>query len=212
MENFAQWVAHEAAALRWRAGFNSSSWLRTTLTHVVVVGVFGLGLPWQKGVGFLDPVILGVYACLGVVFSAPAASPGFEGETLTQQRALARILVCVLYGEVMAAIILAAGITMVYATHRVYVGPDLVSLGECAIFGLAVSLAVATAVAWVSLRRSPASARGLARLVFLGLLIALFFRSRQLPAVAVPGAAIAAAVWAGALLLLQRAVATRRNV
>src|SRR5262249_4732664 len=133
----------EWSSLPKRLGFAEKSWFRTILTHVAVIGLVGIFLPWTKGTGFLDRVILGAYACLGVVFAAPAAAGTFEG-SLTVERALGRIVSSVFYGELMAAAISCAGILTVYATHhwQIFVGPDLQSLAQCAVFGFALSLAV----------------------------------------------------------------------
>jgi hypothetical protein len=85
------------------------------------------------------------------------------------------------------------GFTTVYALRwgRIVVGPDLQSLAECAAFGLMLSLAVSTAAVWLSVRFSPGIAKGVVRLVFLGLLAAFYFRSGWLPTVALRGAGIA---------------------
>ncbi|MGH9592332.1 MAG: hypothetical protein ACRD5L_04520, partial [Bryobacteraceae bacterium] len=201
MVAFSQRLADEAGALCQRLGFNSGAWLRTTLTHLAVVGLFGVFLPWQKGVGFLDPVILGAYACFGVVFAGPASAHDAKN-----MDPLARILVCVLYGEFLVLGMLFTAIAILYTTHRIYVGPDLESLAMCGLFGLALSLAVSTIAVWMSFAYSPSAARSVVRLVFLALLAAFFFRSRRLPAVASWGAGIALAVAIIAYLRLRAAL------
>jgi len=201
-----QALADEAAALQRHVGFTSEAWKRTTLTHLLILGLFGVFLPWQKGVGFLDPVILGAYACFGVVFAGPAASQPFDGSEPSANRALARILVCVLYGEVLVLGLLFTAVAAVYITRRVYVGPDLQSLATCLLFGLALSLAASTIAVWMSVKYSPFAARGLIRLVFLVLLLGFFFRPRQLPRVAPMGAGIALAVATVAYLRLRESL------
>jgi len=185
-------LAEEASNLRTRLGFEGTSWIRSMPVYVLVIGVFGVFLPWQKGRDFLDSVILGAYACLGVVFAAPAAAPEFE-KFPTIQKALARVAVSVLYGELVAGLMLVIGITTVYVVHggRIIVGPDLLSLAECAALGLTLSWAVSTATVWISLSSSPGVAKTAVRLVFLGLIAAFYLRSGWLPAVAVRGAGIA---------------------
>jgi hypothetical protein len=157
-----------------------------------VIGIFGVFLPWEKGRDFLDAVILGAYACLGVAFSAPAAAPEFE-RFPTIQKAVARVVVSVFYGELLAGMMLLLGITTVYASRggRIVVGPDLRSLAECAALGLTLSWAVSTATVGLSLRTSPRAAKAVVRLVFLVLLAAFYLRSGWLPAVAFRGAGIA---------------------
>jgi len=185
-------LAEEASNLRRRLGFGSASGMRAVLIYLLVIGIFGVFLPWQRGRDFLDSVILGAYACLGVVFAAPAAAPEFESFP-SIQKALARVAISVLYGELVAGVMLVLGIITVYVSHagRIVVGPDLQSLAECAALGLTLSAAVSTATVWISIRTSPRTAKTMVRLVFLGLLLAFYLRSGWLPAVAVRGAEIA---------------------
>lgn len=185
-------LAQEASDLRGRLGFQGPGWIRAMLLYLLLIGVFGVFLPWQKGRDFLDSVMLGAYACLGVVFAAPAAASPFENDPKIG-RASARVAISVLYGELVAGAMLLLGIITVYVVHRdrILVGPDLQSLLECAAFGLALSLAVSTAAVWLSVRFSPGAAKGAVRVVFLGLLAAFYFRSGWLPSVALRGAGIA---------------------
>ncbi len=185
-------LTEEASNLRTRLGFRDAGWIRSLPVYLLVIGVFGVFLPWQKGRDFLDSVILGAYACLGVVFAAPAAAPEFD-RLPTVQRTLARVAISVFYGELLAGAMLLLGITTVYVSHggRIVVGPDLQSLAECAALGLTLSWAVSTATVWISLKTSPRAAKTAVRLVFLGLLAAFYFRSGWLPTVALRGAGIA---------------------
>src|SRR5271167_2876472 len=45
---------------------------RTLAMHLVLLAVFGILLPWLKGVEFMDPALPAIYACLGPLFAAPA--------------------------------------------------------------------------------------------------------------------------------------------
>jgi len=185
-------LAEEASNLRTRLGFQGRGWIRVLPVYLLVIGIFGVFLPWQKGRDFLDAVILGAYACLGVVFAAPAAAPEFD-RIPTIQHAVARVAISVFYGELLAGATLLLGIATVYASRggRIVVGPDLRSLAECAALGLTLSWAVSTATVWISIRTSPRAAKTAVRLVFLGLLAAFYLRSGWLPAVALSGAGIA---------------------
>ncbi len=185
-------LAQEVYDLRRRLGFQGTGWIRVMALYLVLIGVLGIFLPWQKGRDFLDAVMLGAYACLGVVFAAPAAASPFETNPTTR-RALARVMIAVLYGEFVACTMVLLGIITVYVAHagRIVVGPDLRSLAECAALGLTLSLAVATAAVWISLRFSPGAAKGVVRVMFLGLLAAFYLRSGWLPEVALRGAGIA---------------------
>jgi len=185
-------LAEEASNLRTRLGFQGPGWIRVLPVYLLVIGIFGVFLPWQRGRDFLDAVILGAYACLGIVFAAPAAAPEFD-RFPTIQEALARVAISVFYGEVLAGAMLLLGIATVYASRggRIMVGPDLRSLAECAALGLTLSWAVSTATVWLSLRTSPRAAKAAVRLMFLVLLAAFYFRSGWLPTVALRGVGIA---------------------
>jgi hypothetical protein len=185
-------LAEEASQLRGRLGLQAEGSIQAWVVYLLIFGIFGVFLPWQKGRDFLDSVMLGAYACLGVVFAAPAAAPEFEKKP-SIRKALARVVIAVSYGELVAAAMLLLGVITVYVSRagRIVVGPDLRSLAECAALGLMLSLAAATAAVWVSLRFSARAAKGVVRLVFLGLLAAFYFRSGWLPTVALRGAGIA---------------------
>jgi hypothetical protein len=206
------YLAKETANLRARLGFQGASWVRALPIYLVVIGVFGVFLPWQKGRDFLDSVILGAYACLGVVFAAPAAALEFE-RIPTVQQALARIGISVLYGEFIAGATLLLGIATVYVSRagRIVVGPDLQSLAECAGLGLSLSLAVSTAAVWLSVRFSPRAAKTGVRLVFLGLLAAFYLRSRWLPTIALRGAGIALLAFILSFLALRATLTGARS-
>ena len=163
-------LAEEASNLRTRLGFQDRGWIRVLPVYLLVIGIFGVFLPWQRGRDFLDSVILGAYACLGVVFAAPAAAPEFD-RFPTIQKALARVAISVFYGELLAGAMLLLGIATVYVSHggRILVGPDLQSLAECAALGLTLSWAVSTATVWISLRTSPRAAKAAVRAGVLGL-------------------------------------------
>jgi hypothetical protein len=184
-------LTQETSDLCRRLGFQGTVWIRAIPVYLLLIGVFGVFLPWQKGRDFLDSVMLGGYACLGVVFAAPAAASQFESNPTTRQ-ALARVLVSVLYGELVAGAMLLLGMITVYLARagRIVVGPDLRSLADCAALGLTLSMAVSTAAVWISLRFSPNTAKGVIRVAFLGLLAAFYLRSGWLPQVALRGAGI----------------------
>src|SRR5712691_3017664 len=77
METFPYHLLLEGIELGSRLGMGRPGGLRTVLIHVALVAVFGVYLPWQKGLDFLDPVITTAYACLSVLFAAPAAAQAF---------------------------------------------------------------------------------------------------------------------------------------
>jgi len=156
--------------------------LRTLLPQVVLIAVFGVWLPLQKGIAFLDPVVLGSYASLGVFFAAPAAAAGIS------------VVQAVRNGLGLSWAMLILGVALIYSTRTVVVGPDLRSLAECGLFGLTLSAAVSSIVAFLARRTSGSMAKIVARVLLLGLLAVFFFWSGWLPQVALMGAGLCAGI------------------
>jgi len=183
---------------------------RAALLHFTLVAVFGIFLPWQKGLDFLDPVITAAYLCLGVVFAAPAAAQTFSTyPPQTMAAAMARICLCVAYGECAAWAMLIAGLATVSMTHRFrLLLPAIDTLATAGALGLTASLALALTAAWIALRFSARVARSALRLIFLLLLGAFFYWSRWLPDVAGRGALIALTFSMGMIAILNRAFAS----
>jgi hypothetical protein len=167
--------------------------LRALLPQVVLFTVFAVWLPLQKGASFLHPVVLGAYACLGVIFAAPATASGVS------------VLKAVLTGFALSWAMLITGVAAVYLRHRVVVGPDLVTLAQSGLFGVTLSAAASLVVAFLLTRTSPAAAKIAARVLLLGLLALFYFWSGWLPDVAMMGAAISAGIAAIFWMALRRA-------
>jgi hypothetical protein len=180
---------------------------------VAVVAVFGVFLPWRKGLEFLDPVIIAAYSCLGLLFAAPAAAQAFSANPPHSMKpALASLVMAVLYGEIMMATILLAAFMTVYLTHLTgpMFAPDWRTLAFSSALGLTASLALAAIAAWITLRFSATTARAALRGIFLGLLVVFFFRSQWLPEVAAAGAAVCLAIAAVMLLSIRSVVGRAR--
>lgn len=176
------------------------------LPLVALLAVFGIVLPWWKGRDFLDPVMVGAYACLGGLFAAPAAARAF-GVTrpASWKSALGRVVKAAAYGEGMALLMLALGIATVNLTRggRLRL-PELDTLAETGLFGLSLTAAFAAVAAWFTMRFSPDAARRAARFGFLCLAIAFYYGSARLPEVALEGAALTCALTAAACFLIHR--------
>jgi hypothetical protein len=181
--------------------------LRSILLHLALLVAFGIWIPRLKGLDFLDSPVLGAYACLGLIFAAPAAAQAFPEGFPTFQQAMARVFASVLYGEVVVAALLGAGIETVYLMRRGgYVPtPDWETLARCTLFGLGASAMLASIAAWVTVQFSRRVAMICLRLAFFGLLILFYYRGQWLPDVGLTGAA-ACLVLAGLFVeLLRRA-------
>jgi hypothetical protein len=206
MQSLSHYLRREGASLRSRIGIS------VLLVHVLIVLVFGVLFPWVRGSIFLDPVVTAAYACLGVLFAGPAVAQSFGMERpASMNEALARILMGVAYGELMALLILFAGFMTVYATHRYAFAPDVETLGIAAFLGLTASLAMAALAGWMTLRLSAAGARRVMRVLFLLLLFLFFFRSTALPDVAGETALISLVIAAAALLGIKRQLSESRS-
>jgi hypothetical protein len=178
--------------------------------HVFLLAVFGVLIPWLKGVEFMDPALPTIYACLGPLFAAPALvqllREGDSGWTTTS----ARIAAAVLYGEVMTIALLVLGIATVLVSRRLaylYL-PDPILLGEALLLGLGLTLAFTAMAAWMTLQFSGRTAMVTLRLLFL-LLFALFLlRSWWLPGIAGWGSLASLALAGCFLLVVKRQTAT----
>lgn len=183
---------------------------RGVLTYAVLIAAFGVFLPWQKGFGFLDPALLSAYACLGVVFAGPAAANSFENRPESLMRAIYWIASAVAFGEAIAVTMLVCALLTISLTHHglALFALDPVGLMFAVIFGLAASVTAAAMAAWSSLQFSPAVARRILRVVFLGLIVLFFLQGRRLPEAILP--AIAIALVAASLFLSLLALFLRR--
>jgi hypothetical protein len=174
--------------------------------YLALLGVFGILLPWQKGLEFLDPVILTAYACLGAVFAGPAAVQLFDALPKSPREAIGRVGAAVVFGEVMVVILLALGLATVRLLHRGIFPFDVPAMIAGLVLGAALSLALTAMAAWIRMAYSASVARSALRAALVALLIAFVFRSRWLPDVAWLGAGVSAAVGAVFLVLLAKRV------
>jgi hypothetical protein len=171
--------------------------LRSILSHLALLVAFGFMIPKMKGPDFFDSQVLGAYSCLGLIFAAPATVQAFPKEFRASfKQALGRIFVSVLYGEIVALTLLAAGIATVYMTNRgsFVPQPDWETLAKCAIFGLSASAMLGSLAALITARFSHRVAVICLRLLFFGLLILFYYRGQWLPDVGLIGAAACLAV------------------
>ncbi|HEY4361035.1 MAG TPA: hypothetical protein VGN17_08705 [Bryobacteraceae bacterium] len=180
---------------------------RQILTYAFLLLIFGFAVPEWKGLGFLDPALLGAYACMGMVFAGPAAAQAFEKAPGSVGDGLRRIGLAVAFGEGITVALLGCGLATLYITHSkmLVFPPDLTGLVLPLAMGLGLSLAVASMAGWVAVQYSASSAKVALRAVFIGLLLAFFLRGNWLPQVLGQGTVITLAVACVFLgLLMQR--------
>ena len=181
--------------------------LQTVFLHLILIAIFGVFIPLRKGLGFLEPIMITAYACLGVLFAAPAAAKAFsKGRPQTMREAGIRVAKAVGYGEGLALVMLIAGVASVSVAHGRALYPELDVLGEGAALGLTASIALALFSGWMTMRFSATASRMGMRVIFIGLLVLFVFRGERLPEIPVRGVELSVALSAGILILLRRQV------
>jgi len=181
--------------------------LRAAILHLILIGIFGVFLPLRKGLGFLEPIMITAYACIGVLFAAPAAASAFsKGRPQTMREAGVRAVKAVAYGEGLALVMLIAGVVSVSVANGKALYPELDVLGLGAALGLAASTALALFAGWMTLRFSAAAARMGLRVIFVGLLVLFVFKGERLPEIPLRGVELSVALSALMVILLRREV------
>src|SRR5579884_559753 len=127
-----------------RAGFRNGA------IYFLVIAAFGIAVPYAKGLGFLDPVLLSAYACVGLLFAGPMAAQAFAVRPESLKQAVKWILKAAVVGEAVAVAMLACGIATVFLkTRPVFFPPDLETMFYAVLLGFTASLATATLSAWI---------------------------------------------------------------
>jgi hypothetical protein len=177
------------------------------LLHLALIAIFGVFLPFRKGLEFLDPVMISAYACLGALFAAPAAARSFARRRPQSMRETAWLAAkAVGYGEGLALIMLCAGVATVSVSRGRLLLPELDVLTEAALLGLSGSLALALLAGWMTLRFSASAARRGMRALFFAILLLFVFRAQRLPEVLLRGVELSVAFSALMVILLRRQV------
>jgi len=158
---------------------------RQALTILIVVVTFGILVPWYKGFAFLDPRIIAAYACLALLFVAPASAElAAQPSPETSPGAmLGRIGIVVAYGWAVTVVILISALVTLNLTNwrGVLITPPWFLCAALLVFSLTGSAAVATASAVLARHFTAAGVKSILRGVFLLVLLVLVFSSRLLP-------------------------------
>ena len=180
------------------------------LLHLFLIAIFGVLIPYWKGADFFDPVITAAYACMGALFSGPAAAQAFAlSRPQSMKEAYSRAGKAILFGEGLVILFLVLGTATVSFDHGRPMFPELDVVAEAGMLGLAAATAVACLAGWATLRFSPMVARLQMRIVFLGLLLAFYYNARRLTDVAVQGIVLCAIATAVGVWLLRKEVCPR---
>jgi hypothetical protein len=153
---------------------------RQALVILLVVIAFGILVPIYKGFAFLDPRILSAYACLALLFVAPASA---ELAATNSAGLLGRIAIIIAWGWGVTVLILATALVTLNVMTRGggFIAPPLLFLAAILVFSLSSSIAVAMLGAILARRFSAAQVKTILRTTFLVILLGLAFGSRFLP-------------------------------
>ena len=154
--------------------------------NLLVAGLFGIVVPWKKGIEFLDSFLLLAFSSISFLFVAPGAVAAvFEARARREQGALAAgVLRAIARGWLTGAALLVLGLITVNIGHA---GPGIVlpppaTLLSVLVFSLLGSVIAGGLAARLSqlVDSEKAATRGL-RISFLLLLCLLFYLPRLLP-------------------------------
>jgi hypothetical protein len=153
---------------------------RQALVILLVVIAFGILVPIYKGFAFLDPRIILAYACLSLLFVAPASA---ELAATNSAGLLGRIAIIIAWGWGVTVLILATALVTLNVMTRGggFIAPPLLFLAAILVFSLSSSIAVAMLGAILARRFSAAQVKTILRTAFLIILLGLAFGSRFLP-------------------------------
>src|SRR5947209_7396547 len=105
---------------------------KQALIILVVVIVFGVLVPWYRGLSFLNSITIVVYACISLLFVAPAAAEMFGTSTgFSTADILSRTGVILAYGFGSSVVMLASAILTVNFSNwqgRMLVPPGMLLL------------------------------------------------------------------------------------
>ncbi len=157
---------------------------KQALIILAVVLVFGVLVPYYKGLEFLDPVVILVYSCMALLFVVPASAEIFAGgEAMARAEIISRMGMILAYGWGSTVLMLLSGIVTVNLTHwygRTLL-PSPALLAAALLLSLVATLAVISGTALLARRVGAHAAKTLLRFSFLVLLLAGGFGFRYLP-------------------------------
>jgi hypothetical protein len=152
---------------------------------LMVVVAFGILVPIYKGVGFLDSRILAAYACLALLFVAPASAElaAARAQSTSVSGLAAQIALIVAWGWGMTVVILATAFATLNIVSRggPMIAPPAQFMAAVLVFSLSASIAIALLGAVLARRFSAGGVKNILRTGFLAILLVFVFGSRVLP-------------------------------
>jgi ABC-2 type transport system permease protein len=153
---------------------------RQAVVLLLIVLAFGILVPWYKGFAFLDPRMIVAYACLALLFVAPASAEAFA--TGSAGSALNKIFKVVAYGWGMTVLILVTGFITINLTQwqGEILRPPMEVFAAALLFSLTASIAIAAFSALLARHLSAGAVKMVLRLCFL-LVLLIFVSSSRMP-------------------------------
>jgi hypothetical protein len=154
--------------------------VRQAVIILIVVVTFGILVPIYKGFGFLDARIIASYACLALLFVAPASA---EAAAANASGLPGRIAILVAWGWGITVLILGTAIVTLNVMNRrgEFIAPPANFLASVLVFSLSASVAVAMLGVALSRRFSATAVKSILRTAFMVILLALAYGARFLP-------------------------------
>lgn len=161
------------------AGLRSGSGL---LMNIAVVAAFGVLVPYRRGIDFFDPLVFFSYSAIALLFAGSAATDLMQ---VPDARRSAReiAMAATIYGWVAMVVIYVLGITTVNVDYRAgrFLHPAWPLLGSTILFGLCGAALFASLAVMLAIVFSPAAARTVIRLLFVGIVAGAYFGVGRLP-------------------------------
>jgi len=158
---------------------------RQAVVILLIVAAFGILVPLYKGFGFLDPRIVAAYACLALLFVAPASAElaAKHDKSAPPAAILVKIGLIVAWGWGITVLILATALVTLNLVARGggLLAPPTEFLAAVLTFSLSASIAIAILGAILAARFSATGVKNILRTGFLAILLLLIFGSRVLP-------------------------------
>lgn len=158
---------------------------KQAIVVLVVVVAFGILVPIYKGFGLLDPRIIFAYACLALLFVAPASADlaATHGKGAPASGILVRIAIIVAWGWGITVLILATAIVTlnILSRREGFIAPPAYFVAAILLFSLSASVAIAMLGAVLARRFSSTQVKTILRAAFLVTLLTVAFGSRVLP-------------------------------
>jgi hypothetical protein len=169
-----------AVLLRWAGVLRIRPY--STLLLAFSTTVFGIAVPWRRGLDFYDPLLLFAYCLAAVFLAGPAATDLVGSEWDSARTVIARVFACALFSCGFYGWLVGVGvITVNVAIWPAVEWPPVMPLAAAFALNAAASLCMAAIGALLAVVLSPVAAKLIVRAGMIGALATLLFGPRLLP-------------------------------